>query len=344
MKGEDAMSMQWKRFARGGFVAVAGIAVLVAASWPWAAPASAQQKKRIAYITTALVTVGNYEIAHYGGFQKMLQKYGFEGTPVEKVDYSKAPELMRTLAAQGASVIIVTSGGFAAALEEVAPEFPKVWFIGTSDIRPPDKHKNVAGFTPQWNEFGYMIGPGVALATKTNKVGIVSAVPIMSLNRAVASLMASAKATNPKVTVDVRYTQSWVDNTKSKEAALALIAEGADILLPYVGSAEPGVIEAVKEKNVKMVGYIVDSYQVAPKNIFTSQIINMDRLYDIVGELIATNRLEPKIYPMDVASGVLDFAPTRGLVPPEVERKLAETREGIKTGKIKIERLVYSPK
>lgn len=334
--------MTWNGAGSRFLFGLAALAILAAAAEPM--PSSAQQKKRIAYITVGQVTVGNYEIAHYGGFQKMLSKYVFEGTTVEKVDYSKAPELMRTLAAQGASVVIVNSGGFAGALEEVAPEFPKVWFVGTSDIRPPDKHKNVAGFTPQWNEFGHLIGSGVAVATKTNKVGIVSAVPIMSLNRAIGSLIASAKAVNPKVNVEVRYTQSWVDNAKSKEAALALIAEGADVLLAYVGSAEPGVIEAAKEKNVKMVGYIVDAYQQAPKNIFTSQIINMDRLYDIVGELISTNRLEPKIYPMDVASGVLDFAPTRGLVSPEVERKLAETREGIKTGKIKIERLVYSPK
>lgn len=329
---------------RRWLIGLAGLAVLAAAVPVRPAPTNGQQKKRIAYITTGQVTVGNYETAHYGGFQKMLRKYGFEGTTLEKVDYSKAPELMRTMAAQGASVVIVNSGGFAGALDEVAPEFAKTWFVGTSDIRPPDKHKNVAGFTPQWNEFGYLIGSGVAVATKSNKVGIISAVPIMSLNRAIGSLIDSAKAVNSKISVEVRYTQSWVDNAKSKEAALALIAEGADVLLAYVGSAEPGVIEAAKEKNVKLVGYIVDAYHQAPKNIFTSQIINMDRLYDIVGELIATNRLEPKIYPMDVASGVLDFAPTRGLVPPEVERKLAEVREGIKTGRIKVERLVYTPK
>ncbi len=323
-------------------MSLAAIAVLAAGGTP--VPASAQQAKRIAYITTGLVTVGSYEIVHHTGFQKMLQKYGFESTIVEKVDYSKAAELMRTLAAQGAAVVIANSAGFAAALDEVAPEFPKAWFVGTSDIRPPDKHKNVAGFVPNWNEIGYLVGTGMGLATKTNKVGVLSAVPILSLNRTFASLIQAAREVNPKVAVEVRYTQSWVDNAKSKEAALALIAEGADILAAYLGSADVGAIAAVKEKNVKLVGHFADAYAQAPQNAFTSGVVHADRMYDILGGLIAANRLEPKVYSMDVAAGVVDFAPTRGLVPAAVEQRMAEAREAIKTGRIRVERLVYTPK
>lgn len=336
--------MRWNRGWKGSLAGLGGLVVLLVGTVASAPPASGQQKKRIAYISAAQVTVGTYEITHYTGFQKMVQKYGFDANTVEKVDYSKAPELMRALAAQGAAVVIVNSGGFAAALDEVAPEFPRTWFVGTSDIRPPDKHKNVAGFVANWNEIGHLVGTGVGLATRTNKVGIISAVPILSLNRVIASLMQAAKLVNPKVTVEVRYTQSWVDNARSKEAALALIAEGADIIVPYVGSADVGVIAAVKEKNAKMVGHFGDAYPQAPEHIFTSGLVNADRLYDILGGLIAANRVEPKIYSMDVASGVVDFAPTRGVVPASVEQKMAETREAIKSGKIKVEHLVYTPK
>jgi basic membrane protein A len=318
--------------------------LFLAAALVWTAPAAAQQKKRIAYLAAGQANVGTYEIAHSTGFQKMVQKYGFDATVVEKVDYSKTPELMRTLAAQGAAVIIVNSSGFAAALAEVAPEFPKTWFVGTSDIRPPDKHKNVAGFIPNWNEIGYLVGTGMGLATKTNKVGVLSGVPVMAFNRIVGSIMQSAHAVNPRVIVEVRYTQSWVDNARSKEAALALIAGGVDIIAAYIGSADVGVIEAVKEKNIKMVAHLMDAHHLAPKHIFTSGVVNTESLYDILGELIAANRLEPKIYSMDIASGVVNFGPTRGLVPDAVERKMAETREGIKSGKITVERAVFTPK
>jgi basic membrane protein A len=325
-------------------VVLLGLGVVLTAGSGGSGSASAQQKKRIAYLSVGQVTVGTYEITHYTAFQKMVQKYGFEGTPVEKVDYSKAPELMRTLAAQGAAMIIVNSGGFAAALDEVAPEFPKTWFVGTSDIRPPDRHKNVAGFSPDWNEIGYLVGTGAGLATKTNKVGVISGVPIMSVNRVIGSLIHAAKTVNANVKVEVRYTQSWVDNARSKEAAQALIAEGVDILVPYNGSADAGVLEAVKEKNVKMVANYADGYHLGPKHVFTSGVVHADRMYDILGDLFSTSRLEPKIYVMDIAKGIVDFGPTRGLVPDSVERKMAEAREAIKAGRIKVDRLVYTPK
>lgn len=336
--------MRSNRSLKGPSVVLAVLAALGAACFSCPGEAAAQQKKRIAYLAAGQATVGTYEIAHHTGFQKMLQTYGFEATTVEKVDYSKAPELMRTLAAQGAAVVIVNSSGFAAALDEVAPEFPKTWFVGTSDIRPPDKHKNMAGFVPNWNEIGYLVGTGMGLATKTNKVGILSGVPVMAFNRIVGSIMQAAKAVNPNVSVEVRYTQSWVDNARSKEAALALIAGGVDILAAYIGSADAGVIEAVREKNIKMVAHLMDAHHLAPKHIFTSGVVNTERMYDILGGLIAQNTLEPKIYSMDIANGVVTFGPTRGLVPDAVERKMAEVREAIRSGAVKVERAVYTPR
>lgn len=301
------------------------------------------EQLQVAYITAAETSVGNYEIAHVQSFEKMADKYEFETTVVEKTDYARAPEVMRDLASRGFDAIIVNSGGFATALAEVAAEFPETWFIGTSDITDPSGTSNMAGFVPNWDQLGYVTAAAVAEATGTNQVGIVTGEPILSLNRIIGNIMHYGVAFNPELEVEVRFTQSFVDNAKSKEASLALIADGTDVLIPMIGSAEPGVFEAAKAEDALLVGYYVDAYEQAPEIVFTSQLVVTDFGYDELGGLLSSDSLEPKIYPLDVANGGLDYAKTRGTVPEAVQAAIDGAIQDIKSGDVEVESHPYEP-
>ncbi len=312
-----------------------------------AAPAAQApaKKLKVAYLSGALVSVGSYEIIHYTGFKKMVEKYGFEQTTLENVAYAKTAEVVRSLVAQGHDMIVASSGGFATPFIELAPEFPKTWFVVASDLPSVEGRKNLAGLVPNFNEMGFLSGVTAALYSKSGKIGIVSGEPIRPVNRNFAGWIDGAAHVKPEAKVNVRYTQSWVDNAKSKEATLALVAEGADVVFPCIGSADEGVIQAAKEKKVGLVGYYTDYYDVAPDVTITSQVVDVPKMYDSLGDMLSKGKLEAKLYPIDIAGGFVNMAPSRGKLSAEIEAKVNQIKKDVAEGKIKVDpNKVYQPR
>ena len=80
--------------------------------------------------------------------------------------------------------------------------------------------------------------------TKTNVVGAVAAMDIPEVDRLVNAFCAGAKEVNEAVKCKVTFIGSFFDPPKAKEAALAQIAAGVDVIY----AERFGVIEAAKDK------------------------------------------------------------------------------------------------
>ena len=76
--------------------------------------------------------------------------------------------------------------------------------------------------------------------TKSNVIGVVGGYPVPEVNRIANAFIAGAQAVNPDVEVKVSFINSWFDPATAKEAALAQIGAGADVLY----AERFGVIEA----------------------------------------------------------------------------------------------------
>ena len=75
---------------------------------------------------------------------------------------------------------------------------------------------------------------------------------------------------DPSIKIVDVYTGDYNDINKAKEAALALIDGGADIVIGTVDAGNVGVFQAAAEKNVMVMGWIQDQYDLGPNNILTS--------------------------------------------------------------------------
>jgi basic membrane lipoprotein Med (substrate-binding protein (PBP1-ABC) superfamily) len=80
-----------------------------------------------------------------------------------------------------------------------------------------------------------------------------------------------AQSVNPDVVANVSFINSFYDPTTAKEAALAQIGAGADVL--YAERA--GVIEAATEAGVLSVGNMSDQQSIGPTSVITSVTWNM---------------------------------------------------------------------
>ena len=102
-------------------------------------------------------------------------------------------------------------------------------------------------------------------------LGVVAAIPIGEVNRLVIAFKAGALKVNPKVKVKISYIGGWFDPPKAKEAAIAQIEAGADLIY----AERFGVFEAAKEKGILAFGNMSDQNGLAPSVVITSPVWDM---------------------------------------------------------------------
>ncbi len=155
------------------------------------------------------------------------------------------------------------------AVRRVAKDFPKIAFIFGSGGGPSGA--NLSVFDNWIHEPAYLLGVLGGSLTKTNKLGVVAALPIPEVNRLVNAFAAGAHSVNKKAVIKVTFINSFFDPATAKEAALAQIAAGVDAI--YAERA--GVIEAAVQKNIYAFGNMSDQSKLGPKNVVSSAVWNM---------------------------------------------------------------------
>jgi basic membrane protein A len=291
---------------------------------------------KAAFIGVAPVTQGNWDPAGYHAFIGMTKKYNLKASNQESVGYDQGAAVLRRLARSNDMVISHSSGYEASALE-VAPDFPKTWFIVFSDLSTTKGLPNVAGWAVNWNEYGYMAGAAGCFAAKARGgkgIGHVNSQPIPAFSRYAAGVKAGAEAYG--CTFQTRWINSFSDVAKAKQAALSMIANGADVITTSADTADEGSRDAAVEKNKLFIANYAPATNLAPKNTMTSIVINMDKSYDEMGKLFSEKKLEAKVYPVDVEGGGLSYEPFSN-VDAKVKSQAEDILAKIKSGAITID-------
>ena len=175
----------------------------------------------------------------------------------ESVADADAARFLRDYASKGYNPIFAHSFGFGAAAVQVAKQFPKTTFM---DLTPP-MLKNLGNYDNPDYQGAYLAGMLAAGTSKSGTIGWVSTLPIPSLNANFHAFEAGAKSMKPNIKVLHSFIGSFLDPPKGKEAALAQIQQGADVL----SAQTAGVIDAAVAENVLAIGAITDQNFLGPR-------------------------------------------------------------------------------
>ena len=129
------------------------------------------------------------------------------------------------------------------------------------------------------------------------------------------------------------FIESWYDPPKAKQAALAQIAAGADL----IWAEREGAIAAAREKGVLAFGNLVDQAAEGPDTVLTGPVWSMTPLIDHASKLAAAGmvRAENYIDLSSLARGGAVLAPWHGWndkLPADVLELVRERQNAIKTG------------
>jgi basic membrane protein A len=151
----------------------------------------------------------------------------------------------------------------------VARDYREVAFAFGSGIGPAEP--NFAVFDNWIHEPAYLAGMIAGKLTSSNVIGVVAAMPIPEVNRLSNAFCDGAKEVNEAVRCKFSFIGSFFDPPKAKEAAIAQIEGGVDVIY----AERFGVIEAAAERGIPAIGNMSDQSELAPDTVVTSVVWDM---------------------------------------------------------------------
>jgi basic membrane protein A and related proteins len=191
---------------------------------------------------------------------------------VDEIGYSGDMERILRETAEDSQPAIIFGDAFGneEAVRRVAADYPEIAFVFGSGLGPSEP--NLSVFDNWIHEPAYLSGLIAGSVSKSGTIGVVGGYPVPEVNRIVNAFIVGAKETNPDVKVQVTFLNSWFDPAAAKEAALAQISAGADVLF----AERFGVIEAAQEKGLFAFGNMSDQSSLAPETVITGPVWNME--------------------------------------------------------------------
>ncbi len=200
---------------------------------------------------------------------KAEQELGIEYEWSESVKSADFARVMREYAEKGYELIMGDAFGAEQIARRVARDYPNIAFVFGSGLGPADPNFGV--FDNWIHEPAYLSGLIAGKLTKSNKIGVVAAMPIPEVNRLSNAFCAGAKEANQQATCTFSFIGSFFDPPKAKEAALAQLESGVDVIY----AERFGVIEAAQEKGALAISNMSDQSALAPDTVVTGPVWDM---------------------------------------------------------------------
>jgi simple sugar transport system substrate-binding protein len=236
--------------------------------------------------------------------------------------------VIREMAQSGCKVIFATSFGYMNPALKVAEQFPNTIFMHATGYK---NAPNLGQYDGRFYEGRYLNGVIAGKLTKSNIAGYVGSYPIPEVVMGINAFTRGMRSVNPKAEVRVIWVNSWVDPGKEREAALTLIAQGADMLVHETDTA--AVNQAAQEKGAKVFCYNSDELKFAPKAQLGGTILTWGDYYTKVVSDVLAGQWKTGFIWGGLKEGFIKMAPMSAEVPKAVQDQVKKLEAEIKAGK-----------
>ncbi|MBO6776549.1 MAG: BMP family protein [Marinibacterium sp.] len=184
---------------------------------------------------------------------------------VAPTDY---PRAMREYAEGGAQLVWGESYAVEREAREVAGDYADTAFLMGSSGGPAGDNFGVFG--TRNHEAAYLAGMLAGKMSESNVFGSVGGYPIPEVNLLINAFRMGVSEVNPDAKFLNGFIGAWFDPARAKEAAIAQIDAGADILF----GERIGTADAAEERGIKAIGSLIDYTPRYPGTIFANAIWN----------------------------------------------------------------------
>lgn len=288
---------------------------------------------RIALITPGSVADAAWNAGAFAGLQMIKDSLKLEVSHQEARTPGAQEEALRAYAAQGYRLVFGHGFEFQQPAERVSAEYPNTVFVITSGERVQG---NVMPLVFRIEEGTYLAGMMAGGLTKTGKIGFVGGIELPPIKAGYQGWVNGARSVNPSVDPKLTYLNSFDDAAAGREAALAMIRLGVDMLHHNADEAGKGLFQAAKESpGVFVFGANADQTALAPDRVVGSAIIDLPRAFLAVARDVQAGRFTPKVESFGLQGGVIRYVPNpalEGTVPAALRARVAAAADSIAAG------------
>lgn len=285
---------------------------------------------KIGFIYSGPVSDVGWSYQHDLGRKMVEKEFGDKVKTVFVESVQEGPDadrVLRQLIQDGCTMIFTTSYGFMDPTIRVAADFRDVTFEHCSGYKMAP---NVGIYQTRFYEGAYLMGMLAAKRTRTNVLGYVAPYPIPEVIRNLDAFVLGARSVNPKIQAKVVWISAWYDPPKERDAALALIGQGADVM--YQNTDSPAVVQLAQSKGVWACGQDSDMTRFGSTAHLTANTLNWGVYYvhKVRQKLAGQWKAEDTKWGMK--EGIVQLAPLGPSVPrdaiPAFEAKKAAILAG----------------
>ncbi|MGH9876660.1 MAG: BMP family lipoprotein [Nitrososphaerales archaeon] len=299
------------------------------------------QALRIALVTDALFSDGGWGSAAFQAAKQLETKYGYDVAYAESIAIPDIEATLRQYSEEGYDLIIAHGFQWGDPAVKVGKEYPDTKYVVFTGLVASD---NVASIFPQQQEGTFLLGALGAMMTDTGTIAYVGGDQYPNLINIFEGYKQGAKHINPEIEIIGTYLGEWDNPAKGKEAGLAQINAGADILFHVADTSGHGVIQAAKERGSYAFGAVGDQNQLAPDTVLTSFVLDIDKAFDQATQMVVEDRFEGKIFKPGIevgkgaaGDGIVFLAPFHDLadeVSEDVKTRLEQLTRDVLDKKI----------
>jgi basic membrane protein A len=293
--------------------------------------AQAQDDMSAAFIYVGPVGDAGWSYRHDQGRQCLEEASGIETAYVESVpETPDVANVERDFLAQGFDLIFATAFGYQPFTQEVAKENPDKHFFGiTPTVAPAD---NILNYYGELWDGRYLTGLVAGSMTESNVIGFVAAQPIPTVVAGLNAFTLGVREVNPEAEVRVVWTLSWFDPPAEKQAAVALVEAGADVIAQHQDT--PSAVQGAAERGAWAIGSESDMTSFAPEKYLTGTVWDWCPFYEKAVAMVEDGSFEPGEFYGDLEDGTVSLAPLNAAVPDDVRQLVEENTKAIIDGSL----------
>jgi len=297
---------------------------------------------RVALLTPGSIRDEGWNQRAYEALERIRSELGAEVAHQETHTPQEFESGFRDFAARGFSLVFGHGFEFQDAAAKVAGEFPGTVFVTTSGntIR-----QNVAPIVFELEQATYVLGVAGAELSRRGRMGMLGGKEIPSVASTFLAFEEGAKSARPQIQLARSWVGSWEDVAAAREATLALIQGGADVLIHNADAAAGGFFEAVKESpDVIAFGANADQAQRAPQNVLASATLDIARALLLVSAEVKNGKFWARSIRYGLKDDVVGIAWNPALesrVSPELRAKLDGIVADIRSGRFRVPRAEF---
>ncbi len=320
------------------------LAAAMMMSFGAAAVASAEEKLNVALILPGKKDDVSFNQAMYEGLIAYSEAHPDElNLNITENVYEVAdiePALM-DFADMGYDVVFGHGFQFMEPIVKVAPSYPETCFLLGTGYKTVE---NSAVYDVHLQAGGYLMGVVAALATETNKVGVIGGANAAEIYRGHEAFKVGVQSVNPDIEIQEVYTGDWTDTVGAKEAAVGMYDSGVDVIWHSGDGIGLGVVQAAKEKDMLCLGNVADQNALAPENVLTGIVYKWDKVIEKIFEDIRNDSFmgreeDERFYWITAENEGIAYAPivdAKEVLTEEEEAQIEETYQKLVSGELEL--------